>query len=230
MTVLCVRLILWLLIPFSGAALAHEEVVFEQYTLQSSAEAEVINDLMMVHLQVQHEDRDAAVLADKVNSDMNWALEQLKAFNLVESETRNYTTHPKYEQKRVVGWRSSQTLMIRGTDFEQVKEALQILQARLQITRMQFQPRDETRKQIEDDLIQQALANFKHRATIVQQSMGASSYRVVKININTGDRSGRGVRLEAHTAALARSVDTAPAIDAGQSKVTVGISGQIQLQ
>ena len=226
---LCVRLSLWLLIPFGSVVLAHEEVVFEQYTLQSSAEAEVINDLMIVHLQVQHEDRDAAVLAEKVNSEMTWALDQLKAFNLVESETRNYTTHPRYEQKRVVGWRSSQTLLVKGTDFEQVKEALQILQARLQIKRMQFLPRDETRKQIEDGLIQQALANFRHRATILQQSMGASSYRVVKININTGDRSGR-VRLETHTGALARSVDTAPAIDAGQSKVTVGISGQIQLQ
>ncbi len=218
---------IWWLLPY--ASYAQDDVVYDQYTLQASAEGEVANDLMMVHLQVQHEDRDAKALAEKVNRDMAWALEELKAFNQVDSETRNYSTHPKYEQNRVVGWRSSQTLVIQGAEFEELKDALQVLQSKLQIQRMQFQPRDETRKKVEDELIQQALDNFKHRAQIVQQSMNASGYRVMQININTGDRVGR-VRMEAQAATMSRSMETAPAVEAGQSKVTVNISGQIQLQ
>lgn len=214
----------------SLASFAHDEVVFDQYTLQASAEDEVVNDLMMVHLQVQHEDRDAGQLAEKVNRDMTWALEQLKAFDQVDTETQNYSTRPKYEQKRVVGWRSSQTLVIQGTEFEQIKDALQILQSRLQVQRMQFQPREETRKLMEDNLIKQALENFRRRALIVQESMNAADYRVMQLNINTnsGARSGR-VRMAAQTAAIS-SVETAPAVEGGQSKITVGISGQIQLQ
>lgn len=231
LTMLRTLIIPCVLLPITG--FAHEEVLFDQYTLQSSAEGEVVNDLMMVHLQVQHEDRDASVLAEKVNADMAWALDELKEFTQVDTDTRNYSTYPKYEQNRVVGWRSSQTLVIQGTEFEELKNALQILQGKLQIQRMQFQPQDETRKQVEDELIQQALANFKHRAQIVQQSMSAAGYRVMQININTGgDRPGR-VRMEAQStniAAMSRSVDSAPAVDAGQSKITVSISGQIQLQ
>ncbi len=218
----------WLFMPNFGYA--HDEVLFDQYTLQASAEGEVVNDLMLVHLQVQHEDRDAKALADKVNEDMAWALDQLKEYAQIESDTRSYTTHPKYEQNRIVGWRSSQTLVIRGAEFEELKAALQKLQSRLQIQHVQFQPRDETRKQVEDELIQQALANFKHRATIVQDSMGASAYRVVQININTGGRGGQVRMQSSSTMALSRSVDSAPAVEAGLSKITVNISGQIQLQ
>lgn len=213
---------------FSGFSYAHEEVLFDQYTLQASAEGEVSNDLMLVHLQVQHEDRDAKVLADKVNKDMAWALELLEEFEQIETDTRSYTTHPKYEQNRIVGWSSVQTLVIQGSDFEDLKAALQKLQSRLQIQRMQFQPRDETRKQIEDELIQQALANFNHRATIVQDSMSASAYRIIQININTGGRGGGHARMQASS--MARSVESAPAVEAGQSKIAVNISGQIQLQ
>ncbi len=219
-----------MLLLLTGVGYAHEEVLFDQYTLQASAEGEVENDLMVVYLQVQHEDRDAALLADKVNGDMNWALEQLKAYDQVDAQTRNYNTHPKYEQNRITGWRSSQTLELKGVDFEQIKAALQILQSKLQVQRMLFQPSDKARKLVEDQLISQALENFKHRAKIIQQVMQADSYRIMQININTGNRPGR-IRMEAQAATLSRSADVAPAaIEAGQSNLTVSISGQIQLQ
>lgn len=214
---------------FGGTAvLADTETLYDQYTLQASAEAEVVNDLMLVHLQVQHEDRDSKALSEKVNRDMTWALAQLEPIGDIDFDTRNYSTYPKYEQNRIIGWRSAQTLVIQGTHFETLKDALQILQSKLQIQQMQFQPREETRKAVEDELIQEALDNFKHRASIVQDNMGAQSYRVMQININTGGRQGR-MRMEAQATAM-RSMDSAPAIEGGQSKISVNISGQIQLQ
>lgn len=220
------------LIAWSGIANAdmNHQILYDQYTLQASAEGEVDNDLMMVHLQVQHEDKDAGSLAEKVNRDMDWALRQLVEFTEVEANTRDYRTYPKYEQDRVAGWRSSQTLVIQGADFEQLKEVLQVLQSRLQIQNMQFQPRDETRKKVENDLIQSALQNFRDRASIVRESMNATDYRIIQVNINTGGGRGGRARMDAQASTMMRSLESAPAVEAGQSRITVNVSGQIQLQ
>ncbi len=222
-----------LLLMVGGQSMSAEsgDTIYDQYTLQASAEGEVINDLMVVHLRVEHEDRDAKALAERVNQDMAWALEQLKPYELIDSKTQNYSTYPKYEQNRIVGWRSSQTVEVQGSDFEQIKEALQKLQSKLQIQHMQFLPRDETRKQIEDNLIREALDNFKHRAAIVQENMGAQSFRVMQININTGGRNPARMRMQQTQAAgMSRSLESAPAVEGGESKISVSISGQIQLQ
>ena len=216
----------------SGPTLAHTETgpVYDQYSLQATAEGEVVNDLMVVQLQVEHEDRNTAVLADRVNRDMNWALEQLEAYENIESNTENYSTYPKYEQNRVIGWRSAQTLMIQGSDFDALKEALQKLQSKLQVKHMQFRPRDETRKLAEDTLMREALDNFKHRATIVQENMAAGSYRVMQISIDTGGSHGRRMAMDTRAMSMSKSVESAPAVEGGDSKITVRISGQIQLQ
>ena len=94
---------------------------------------------------------------------------------------------------------------------------------------MQFKPQDETRKKVEDELIQKALENFRRRAVIVQDSMGASGYRVMQVSINTGDRPVQ-TRQHGQEAYVARSMSNAPAVEAGQSKITVGVSGRVQLQ
>jgi predicted secreted protein len=160
---------------------------------------------------------------------MQWALDQVSSVDSIQTKTENYTTHPKYEQQRVVGWRSAQTLSLSGSDFDAIKAAVQILQSRLQIQSMAFQPSDETRRKTEDELINAALDNMKHRAQIVQENMGASGYRIMHLNIDTGHRyAGRG-RVEA-TMMRSASVETAPAVEGGESRISVTVSGQIQLQ
>ncbi len=205
------------------------EPVYDQFSLQASAQSEVENDLMRVMMQVQHENRDAAVLAGKINADMQWAIEQLATFDSIVYRTENYTTYPKYEQQRVVGWRSSQTLSLSSSDFEAVKRAVQILQGRLQVSNMVFLARDETRRLAEDKLINEALDNLKHRAGIVQQNMGADGYRIMHMNIDTGRYAGPRPRMEA-TMMRSAAADVAPAVEGGNSKISVTVSGQIQLQ
>lgn len=206
--------------------------VYDQYTLQASAEGEVENDLMIVRLKVEHEDTDASTLADKVNADMQWALEQLKETPSISAKTENYTTYPKNEQQCIAGGLSAQTLSLSGSDFDALKASVQILQGRLAVPGMAFGPIDETRRNAEDALINQALDNLKHRAEIVRENMGAASYRIMQININTGGRQPARARVNTEMKSMARTalVETAPAVEGGESKISVNINGQIQLQ
>jgi predicted secreted protein len=224
-------LVLFAVLTAAGQPMAADAPVYDQYSLAATAESEVENDLMTVRLRVEHEDRDTAVLADKVNGDMQWALEQLKSAVALDYRTENYTANPKYEQNRIVGWRSSQTLTVSGSDFDQLKNIVQILQQRLQVADMIFSPSDDTRRNVEDALINEALDNFKRRAEIVQANMQASGYRIMHLNINTpGNQPGRSHMRVERMAMQSRAVEHSPAIEAGETRINVSVSGQIQLQ
>jgi len=83
-------LLLFLIPP----VIAHDdETLFNTVNLQAQAEREIPNDQMIVLLATEHEGSDTAGLAAKINSDMQWALEQIKKYSNIESQTKSYQTY-----------------------------------------------------------------------------------------------------------------------------------------
>ncbi|HBR96620.1 MAG TPA: hypothetical protein DD979_04490 [Gammaproteobacteria bacterium] len=232
------RLTVWLwliiaLVPYSAFAEGDTPVVYDRYSLQVSTESEVENDLMTVVLVVEDEDRDSAALADRINQNMLWALLQTEKFPDIKTQTKRYSTSPKYEQNRIVGWRSSQELVLESVEFESVKKAVAILQEKLTVRAMQFTPQSVTRQEAENALLDDALAAFRARASLIQKSMQASSYRVIQVMIDAG-RQGPPVyarnEVMAMSAKSSMGAVAAPATDAGTSRIRIAVSGEIQLQ
>ncbi len=218
----------------SIAALANadeKEVLYDVYSLSASAQSDVKNDLMTVNLVAQAEGSDAAEVADSINGTMAWAVVQLKPFSTIKRETRDYRTNPKYAGKpaRIVGWNAVQMLQLESSDFEAMGSAIQKLQARLQVQGMNLSVKPSTRKEAEDALINEAMNAFKQRALLVQQNMGAPGFRVININIGTEGHSPNFRQFETMSRSTA-SMDSAPAIEAGESSVNVRIDGSIQLE
>ncbi len=205
--------------------------VYSRYSLSASASVEIENDLMTVQLVVEDEDTDSAALAERINQKMLWALLQLEQFHSIKSSTRDYNTYPIYEQKRISGWRSSQTLQLQGSMFDDIKRAIGKLQERLTVRSMRFSPRPETRKMTENKLIDEALEAFRERADLISKSMNASGYRVIHAGVNTDDHRAPMFR-EAMAADMQvrNKAVSAPSIDAGTSQITVAVHGEIQLQ
>ena len=206
--------------------------LYDRYSLQVSAESEIENDLMTAHLTVEDEDRNSAELADRINQEMLWALLQIERYPSITSSTQNYSTYPKYEHNRIVGWRSSQTLMLKGKDFDEIKAAIGVLQERLTVRSMRFKPTPETRQEAEDKLIADALAAFRKRSVLIQSSMQATDYRVIHMSVDTNGYSRPVYRAETmamDARGAAKSV-TQPAVDAGTSRIQIVVHGEIQLQ
>ncbi len=211
---------------------AEENPLFDLYSISAAASGEVTNDLLTATLVVEHEDRDSAALANRVNADMSWALEQIHQFPAVDSRSGNYSTWPQYERKqnKIIGWRSQQQLTIESDDFSIARKAIKLLQERLQVRSMQVRPKSETRQSREDDLIAEALTAFRQRASLVQSTMGATDFRIVRVDINTNSHGGRPYIQQRGASVSSFKVENEPAIEAGTSEVTVTINGQIQLQ
>jgi len=209
------------------------DTLFNVYNFSSEASAEIDNDLMTATLLVQDEDKDSALLANKINTTMSWAVELLQPFSTIKSRTRDYQTYPRYDtsqSRRLIGWRATQTLQLETDDFKAAGKAIQSLQEKLQVQGIRMSVKTATREMASTALIKKALFAFRDRAQLVQDTMGAKSYSIVDVSIQTGDSGGPMYDDQAPRMEMMRSaVSTEPAIEAGSSRVSVQVYGRIQL-
>jgi len=207
---------------------AHDnESLFNQVNLQAQAEREVPNDQMIVLLATEHEGSDTAGLAAKVNSDMQWALDVIKKYSSVESQSKSYQTYPTYRKQIVIGWRASQQIEIKSENIAALTELVGKLQEKLQVKQMSFSPTTETRVRFENELIEEAMQSFLARVEIVKKNMPNKNYRIINLNINTGGYRPPVMHMQ-RDMMQSMEMASAPAVEAGKSKITVTVSGSVQ--
>lgn len=216
-----------LLSVFTFSSYAHDdEPLFNQVNLQAQAEREIPNDQLTVMLAVEEEGKEAAKIANKINQDMDWALKIVGKKSEVDSRTQAYNTYPIYDKRTVIGWRAIQQLELKSTNTTELSELVGKLQSRLQVKSMRFSPTRETRVQYENELIEEAMIAFKQRVDIIKKHMDDKNVRIVNMHVNTGGSHDRPIYAE--TRMMAMDSKSAPAVEAGTSKITVIVSGSVQ--
>ena len=207
---------------------SENETLFNQVRLEARAEREVENDKLQAVLAVEEQGTEPDKLAGGVNETMQWALDMAKKQPDIQVRTKAYQTFPVYKDRLVVAWRASQILEIESVDIPRLTKLTGKLQARLHIREMMFTPTEETRVEVENALIGEAMEAFKRRVEIVGKHMKEKNFRIVEINVNTGGYQPP-VMFAKKSAVKMMARDVAPpAPEAGTSKVTVTISGSVQ--
>jgi len=158
-----------------------DETLFNTVNLQAQAEREIPNDQMIVLLATEHEGSDTAGLAAKINSDMQWALEQIKKYSNVESQTKSYQTYPTYSKQIIIGWRASQQVEIKSENIAALTELVGKVQEKLQVKQMSFNPTRETRVRFENELLEEAMQAFLERVEIVKKHMPVKNHRIIPL-------------------------------------------------
>jgi predicted secreted protein len=212
-----------------AVSLADSEQAEDQVSFEVEVGRDVENDRVTAILNVTAEALKPAKLADTINSTMTWALEQARVNQKVNSRSGAYQTYPVYEDKKIVRWRGRQELQLESQDVDQLSELVGTLQSRLQMQSLRFSVSPDKRRQVEDKLIEQALAAYQQRAEIIRKSLGAQDYRLLEVNIHTaGQDRPIPVRAEA-VSMMSRANVSQPAMEQGTSRVNVQASGKIQL-
>lgn len=228
MNLRCITFVLgFLLLSGMPSVLADEGVIYNKVSLQTQAERDVPNDLMTVVLAVEHQGKQPSALAEKVNRNIQWAIERTKKHPYIESSTQAYYTYPIYKDGLVVGWRAIQQLELRSEEIAGLTDLVGVLQEKLQVKQINFSPTRATRLQIENELIEEALASYKRRVGIVQKHMDNMDYRIIELHVNTGGQRPPVMYAER---AMVQAMDArkAPAVEAGTSKISVTVSGSVQ--
>ena len=213
-----------------SASLADTEQVRDQVSFQVEVGRDVENDRVNAILSVTAEALKPAKLADTINSTMSWALQQASANQKVKARSGAYQTYPVYEDKKIVRWRGRQELQLESRDVDQLSELVGTLQNRLQMHSLQFSVSPDTRRQVEEELTEQALGAFQQRAEIIRKSLGAPDYELMEVKVHTAgqDRPIPVMRAEA-ASVMSRSSVSPPAMEQGTSRVSVQASGKIRL-
>ena len=214
----------------SAAVLAHDNPpVFDRVSVSASAEDQVDNDLLIAVLFAEHQAQKQRTVSEFVNEAIQWAIAKAKTRDVVKVQTTQYNTSPTYKKSIITGWRARQSIRLESRDADAMSELIGELQERLAIASVNYGVSKQNRDAAEDALIARALAQFKHRATLIATELKRAGYRIVQLNVNT--QGGHRPPVYAYRSAALEdaSAASAPAIEAGEQTISVTVNGTIEL-
>lgn len=212
-------------------AAAHEVApTYDRINFGVSASKEVANDTLVAIMYLERSGQQPSAMADDVNRTVAWAVELAKKNRAVKVQTLEYRQEPQYRNQSVVGWKIRQSIRLESTDHKALSMLIGELQERLSVASMHYSISPDTRMEVENQLIAEALDRFAGRGKLIAGEMGRPDYRVVVIDVVTSDSSPVPVRTRAVSTFAESSSVAPPTLEAGVATVTVQVSGTIELE
>jgi predicted secreted protein len=198
--------------------------------LAAEAGRPAANDMVRASVYSEASGSNPADLARQVNGNIGEALKLIREKKGVTVKSGNQSTYPIYTQSRKIdGWRMRSELLIESRDFGAVSELLgRLQQMRLAVGDITQMPSPETRRQVEDEAMREAIRAFQNRAAVVAEQLG-KGWKIKQMHINQGGGSPVPIMRGARAAMLAADAAPAP-IEAGESTITTHVTGQIELE
>lgn len=198
--------------------------------LAAEAGRPAANDMVRASVYSEASGSNPADLARQVNGNIGEALKLIREKKGVTVKSGNQSTYPIYTQSRKIdGWRMRSELLIESKDFGAVSELLgRLQQMRLAVGDIAQMPSPETRRQVEDEAMREAIRAFQNRAAVVAEQLG-KGWKIKQMHINQGGGSPVPIMRGARAAMLAADAAPAP-IEAGESTITTHVTGQIELE
>lgn len=226
-----ISILIGLLIAWAVPGWSHSEIdARNRVSLQVEAMREIPNDWTTARLSVVAEGKDPAALATSVNRQMASALAAAKRTAGVDVESGAYITQPVYDDGRVVRWRASQVLRLESGDVDVLSKLIGELQGDAVIlSGIAFSVKPETRRAVEEELIEEALAAFRARATLIAKGMGEKNWSLISLTVGHSGGQPRMAHMRADAAMKSMSKSAPPAFEAGTSEIRVQASGNVEL-
>lgn len=195
--------------------------------LSAEASLPAANDLVRATLYSEASGANPAELARRVNGEIAEALKLARGKPGIKVQSGAQATYPVYGQgQKIDGWRMRSEIVLESKDPAAVSALIGQLQARrLAVGGVQLLPSPETRRQVGDEAIREAIRAFEQRAALVAGQFG-KAWKIRQLSIGQGGGPQplpRGVR-----AAMLAEAAPMP-LESGESLVSANVSGQIEL-
>lgn len=226
------RLILPILLAASSTSAPADEPVRNRIDFQTDVEAVATNDLLTANLSVESNNRNPAALARELTQKINDALKQAQGFKTVKLTSGNQQTWPVYTDKnKLDSWRGRAEVRLESQDFKSAGELISQLQSNLQLNGLNFSVAPATRRELENQLTEQAVQAFRQRADRIRQSWNAKSYKLVQMNIGSANPPSPPPVYAMRAAKMEMAADVPSAeYSSGESRLSIQVSGSIELE
>lgn len=219
-----------ILISLPSIGFAKQPLTYDRVNFSVSVNEEVKNDTVTAIVYAQKEGSDAGSLADTVNKDITWAIELANKIPEFKVQSRDYQTIPLYSKQTLTGWRVRQSISLETGNTEALSDLLGQLQKRVAIQSISYSISPERRQTVEKQLIAEALSQFKDRANQVTMELNRPVYRIVNLDINTGNIPPAYPMARGAMMMNAEASVSPPTLEAGTNTLTVNVNGTIELQ
>lgn len=192
----------------------------------------VANDIGRASAYAELTGSDPADVARKVKAIIADGLAMAKAQPGITVKSGSTYTYPIYSKtgRIIENWRMRSELQLESRDAAALSAAVGKLQgSQLAISGINFSPAPETRRKAEDDATLEAIEAFHAKATRIAEAL-KRPFKVRQMSVNAGGHFPQPYPV-VRSAAMMGAADAAPPmpVEAGESNVTVNISGQIEL-
>lgn len=189
----------------------------------------VPNDSISITFNRVAEGGSPQVVADEINQKMQAAVQALKAYPNIITKTSQYNINPVYKKSIMTHWRGQQSLTLTLENKPGLIQVLAKIQPYLAYQSMQFGVSEQLKQELLEKLTSRAIQRFQTQATRIAQGFRAPSYKVLETRIDTPSYPLPRPYMTRSDMAVMSSQMAAPTVKAGQSKLTVNISGTILL-
>jgi predicted secreted protein len=227
------RVLLFALLLLISVPAMAEEPKGTQVSLSAQAEQMLPNDEVVVRLRIEAEGPKADALRRTVNRISRMVSERLRREKHVVQRTTGRRMEPVWHYDNVShrqirdGWRLVQSERVTSTELDAVPDWVDAIeQAGAHLDGLAFRVSRQAEHAARDRLRMQAVAAFRARAALTAKALDASSFRILRLNTN--DTMPRPIQ-PVMGMAMAAKAQAAPALEAGQSRITVRVSGDILL-
>ncbi|HWX12196.1 MAG TPA: SIMPL domain-containing protein [Trinickia sp.] len=196
--------------------------------LSTQTSAEVPQDVVDITLFYEQEAQDPASLTDALNKRTATALRQARGIPGVSAHTGTFSVYPATDRDgRISAWRGRTEVVLESHDFAAASKLAGEMNATMQIGNVAFSLSPEARRSVNDKLTDDGIASFREQAEAAARAFGYTGYTIKQVSVG---KEGPSRPIMAMRAMAADSGGSAPLpIEGGTSRVTVSVSGSVQM-
>ncbi|CAN7471947.1 SIMPL domain-containing protein [Trinickia sp. LjRoot230] len=196
-------------------------------SLSAQASNEVAQDVVDITLFYEQEASDAGSLTDALNKRTAAALAQAKGVAGVSARTGTFSISPSTDRNgHISAWRGRTEVVLESRDFAAASKLAGQLNTTMQVGNVAFSLSPEAQRATADKLTGDAIASFRKAAESATRAFGYGGYTIREVNIGSEMPSPRP--MFAMRAMAAPEAAPLP-IEAGKARVTVNVSGSVQM-
>ncbi len=227
-----------LLMAFGAASIAPvaaEPLNYNVVTLSASARESIKRDTMEVVLSIRESGRERMRVNNAVTERSNRVLQQIRANKKLESELSSRNAYPYYidgNPKKAQVWQDEARITVRSKDFEALSKLIAAVQNDAAVSSLDFTVSSDLQDKTQKSLTDAAIRNFREQAQNITRALGASTYKIVTLDVNSGGYSGYRMDMMARSKGMSAVAEAAaiPEVEAGNQEIQMNVSGSIQVQ
>ena len=211
---------------------AHAEPTgYDQLSFQTEVKEEVQNDEVRASMYKKAQASTSKALATTLNTSINNAMKIAKRYPSVTVSTGQQRTYPRYDKNdKIIGWTGQAGIDLKSTDFAATSQLIADLQETLVMDNLNFGVSDSKKDALEQKLMTKASRAFQQQAKNLTRAWNARGYRVVTVNLNTGNNYPRPMYGSMNMKAEAADASVpSQSFESGNSTISVTANGTIEL-